>query len=116
MPAPTIFVMDEDQDALDLVTELLTTAGYKVLVAASRSDAVTTLQAVHPNLAILDLDMDRFDWFREISERCVEEGIPLIILSSRADDPAPGHVIVEKPFAPHRLLESVQALLQEMKA
>ena len=50
----TILVVDDGPGLLELVTELLSEDGHRVLVASSGEDALTMIRAVHPDLILLD--------------------------------------------------------------
>jgi CheY-like chemotaxis protein len=50
----TILVVDDGPGLLELVTEVLSEDGDRVLVASSGEDALTMIRAVHPDLILLD--------------------------------------------------------------
>ncbi len=56
-----ILVVDDDQDLLEQMTAILTSAGYEVTTAEGKSSAEETLLTLKPDLAILDLMMEEKD-------------------------------------------------------
>ncbi len=53
--AITILVTDDDQRILLLMTEILETAGYKVLQASTGKECLEALQTHHPDILLLDV-------------------------------------------------------------
>jgi CheY-like chemotaxis protein len=58
---PKILIVDDDPDALEQVSLILTTAGYDVTTAFSRMEGEEMLLQIEPDLAILDLMMEEKD-------------------------------------------------------
>lgn len=121
----SILVVDDDPEILDLYTELLTNAGYKVLLASAGWEALTTLQAVRPDLAIVDLcvpGIDGFDICREITQGCFRAEVPVIVVSALTDDKSRAYVrrlgvqtYIEKPFVPSELLRTIESVLYKSR-
>jgi CheY-like chemotaxis protein len=57
----TVFVVDDDQDALDQLTLILEAAGYEVKSACSQPEAEELFLSGRPDLAVLDLMMEQLD-------------------------------------------------------
>jgi len=53
----TILVIDDDPQVLEVVTDLLSNSGYRALVASSGQDALAMMQAIRPDLILLDYHM-----------------------------------------------------------
>ncbi|HIK10222.1 MAG TPA: response regulator [Oscillatoriaceae cyanobacterium M33_DOE_052] len=56
---PTVFVVDDDQDTLEAMSEILEDfGGYEVRVAKTGQLAIESIQKVLPDLILLDMKMD----------------------------------------------------------
>lgn len=83
---PTILLVDDNSDVLDVVRVILETEGYSVATATDGADALKQLRAgLAPRLIILDLSMPVMDgWeFREhqLADPLLRE-IPTIVYSA----------------------------------
>lgn len=57
----TILVVDDDQDFRTQLVLQLEAAGFAVVAVEGEEQAVETLRTLHPDLAIVDLMMERLD-------------------------------------------------------
>jgi signal transduction histidine kinase/DNA-binding NarL/FixJ family response regulator len=117
-----LLVVDDEEDARALLSQVLTERGAKVSIAASASEALAKLQSHRPDVLISDIAMPDVDGYRlieQIRRLSQEDGgrVPAIALSaySRADDvtralAAGFQLHVVKPADPATLLASVAAL------
>ena len=122
--AHTILVIDDDEDARRMVSDLLETEGYRVLSAGSGPDALKLLPGEAPDLIILDLmmpGMDGFDFLRALANSGLARGVRVIVLTALDSFAYPDdsladlfgvRIFMYKPFQPSTLRENVrQALL-----
>jgi CheY-like chemotaxis protein len=58
-----VLAVDDEPDALALVTEVLQTAGARVTAATSGADAIRALDIETPDVLVTDLGMPGFDGF-----------------------------------------------------
>lgn len=84
-----ILVVDDETDARDLVSTLLSQCGAEVKTAASVSEAMLLLESLQPDLLISDIGMPEQDGYaliRQIRalERNSEKRLPAIALSAYA--------------------------------
>ena len=63
LPATRVLVVDDDPDAVELVHELLTSAGAVVETAHSAREALETLARFHPDVLVSDIGMPEVDGF-----------------------------------------------------
>jgi len=61
LPATRVLVVDDDPDAVELVNELLTSAGAVVETARSAREALETLARFHPDVLVSDIGMPEVD-------------------------------------------------------
>jgi len=128
MPAPDpvpangrrILVVDDNQDAAELASELLRSLGHDVRTAFESAGALALVDAFLPEIAILDLGlpaMDGYELAAAIRARCPESPPRLIALSGHgqprdfARSQQAGflrHLV--KPVEIEELIESVREL------
>jgi len=124
--AQKILIVDDDPNALRLVSYTLQAEGYEVATAASGADALRRLPAERPDLIILDVmmpDMSGLEVCQRIRANPASARLPILMLSARglvadrvsglksgADDYLP------KPADTSELVARVQALLSRAAA
>jgi DNA-binding response OmpR family regulator len=110
--------MIEDEPMFsELVTRAFGSEGYQVVVEATGRGGLAAFSKLHPQVVILDLrlpDMDGFDVCRAIR---AESQVPIVILSSKADEmnkvlglELGADDYATKPFSPRELLARVRAI------
>jgi two-component system KDP operon response regulator KdpE len=114
-----VLVVDDEPPIRKLLRMGLSTQGYQVLEASNGKMALDML-AESPDLVILDLglpDIQGLDLLRTIRAR--NERIPIVVLSSRGDEPAKVQALdlgaddyVTKPFGTEELLARMRAALR----
>ncbi len=128
MAGKKVLVVDDDPDILDVVTMILESQDYQVVVARDGIECFDRLGAEKPDLLILDLLMPKMDGFavyKELKEPKWSEyqDMPILILSSVREEASrrryeleTGRELgaddyLEKPISPEVLLASVEKLL-----
>jgi signal transduction histidine kinase/ActR/RegA family two-component response regulator len=86
-----ILVVDDDQDARELITELLRSRGAEVRTAASAEEARSLLDREQPDVLLSDIAMpghDGLELIRSVRERPLTAGgrVPAIALTAYARD------------------------------
>jgi signal transduction histidine kinase/ActR/RegA family two-component response regulator len=111
-----ILVVDDDQDALDLLTLVLSEAGAMIRTASSAAEALALLRWIRPDVVVSDLAMPDEDGYSLIRNlRAIERGsgrqTPTVALTAyvrvqdRARAVAAGFdMFVEKPVDPDELI------------
>lgn len=112
----TIAVIDDDIHINDMLTELLTQEGYRVLRAWSGTEALLLLRTETPDLLLLDLMLPGLTG-EEVLPKL--EGIPTIVISAKAAiEDKVGLLLggaadyVTKPFDTQELLARIQVQLR----
>lgn len=115
-----ILVVEDDRDIADLVRLYLEKAGHNAEVLLAGDDVVAWVRTKSPDLVILDLMLPGVDGLtlcRAIRGNEATAGIPIIILSARAEEAdrvrglelgADDYVV--KPFSPKELVARVAAV------
>ena len=122
---PTILVVDDEEDILDLLTFNLERAEYEVLRADDGNTGIKLAQQHIPDLVVLDLMLpgrDGYQVFYELKGDARTRRIPVLMLTAKAEvsDRIIGLKLgaddyVTKPFSPRELVLRVQALLRRVK-
>ncbi len=117
----TVLLVDDDADFVEMNRILLEQNGYRVNVAYSGRQCLSSVAAQRPDVIILDMVMetrdDGFDVSRELRNSEHTKGIPLIMITS-VNDRIPFHLepdrtwlpvdaLLEKPVEPQLLLSIV---------
>ncbi len=126
-----ILLVDDDPDILMAMGMVLEAHGYKLVTARDGIEALEKLKSEKPDLMILDLLMPRMDGFEVCKQlkdprRAKYANIPILILTSVREDASRRRYeletglaldvddYVEKPIAPHTLVERVEKLLSKV--
>ncbi|MCB9433202.1 MAG: response regulator transcription factor [Ardenticatenaceae bacterium] len=84
----TIFIVEDDVDLCEMLTAYFRVQGYDVKNANRGEDAVTAIQEVLPDLAVLDIrlpDIDGFEVCRKMREGRRTQNIPVIFLTEKRE-------------------------------
>ena len=116
-----ILVVDDDKAVIVLLDGLLSNRGYKVLTANDGLDGMVQVRKNIPDLIILDIMMPELNGYDVCANLKFDERfkhIPIIILTSREQELAPGISqlmkisYMHKPVDSKILLEKVQNALR----
>jgi CheY-like chemotaxis protein len=112
-------VVDDDVETVELMTAILSTAGYEVLAAHTGADALMLLQLESPAVVLLDLQMpgmSGLDVLRRL--RMVRPDVPVVVVSGQSDGEIARATLkrgavdyIRKPAQPDHLLRTVAAAL-----
>jgi CheY-like chemotaxis protein len=112
-----ILVVDDDEVLCDLIAAGLSHAGYPVRTAANGLDALLSLEAIHPSLVILDMQMpvlNGWEFAAELKAGGFE--LPVLVITGNGSNPAAAAREVDaadylgKPFDLDDLLIKVERL------
>jgi signal transduction histidine kinase/CheY-like chemotaxis protein len=81
---PTVVAIDDDADARDLLTRILSREGFRVLASARGEDGMRIAQATRPNLITLDLKLKGMDGWAVLEKIKADPkiaNVPVIIIS-----------------------------------
>ncbi len=117
---PPILVVEDDQTTCDVVRAYLESAGHRVVICRTGSEALCLVRQTQPRCLILDVMLPGKDGFDVCAEiRRAGSIVPILFLSARADEAdrvgglrvgADDYLV--KPFSPRELLARVDALLR----
>jgi CheY-like chemotaxis protein len=75
VPRKRILIVDDNQDAADLLAEAVSSLGHEVAIARDGPTALAAAQAFHPEIALLDLGLPVMDGY-ELARRLRALGRP----------------------------------------
>src|SRR3989454_3313688 len=116
---PTILVVEDEPEIVELLRSYLERDGHRVLTAADGEAAIREVEAATPDLVVLDLMLPRLDGW-EVSRRIrALMPVPIIMLTARdrEEDKIRGLELgaddyVTKPFSPREVVARVRAVLR----
>ena len=116
-----ILVVEDEPDAIDLLTFNLKNAGYEISTALDGAEALKKARLTAPDLILLDImlpEVDGLEVCKILRRDPVTAGIPIIMLTAKAAeiDRIVGLELgaddyVTKPFSPRELLLRIKKLL-----
>ena len=83
-----ILIVDDNADIRNIINELITDSGYKTRVAANYKQALSEIDKKLPDVAILDVKLDKGDndGIELLSHiKSKDKDIPVIIISGHAN-------------------------------
>ncbi|SEP01559.1 response regulator transcription factor [Propionispora vibrioides] len=114
-----VLIVDDEQPIRELLSIYLTQDGFAATEAADGAEALLKVQAVRPDLIILDIMMPVLDGIEVCRQIRKYSSVPIIMLTSRTqdDDRIMGLEIgaddyVAKPFNPKEVVARVKAVLR----
>src|SRR5689334_12906757 len=116
---PTIALVDDDRNILTSVSIALESEGYRIMTYTDGASALEGFKTSPPDLAILDIKMQRMDGMELLRRLRQKTDMPVIFLTSKdeeidelfglkmgADD------FIRKPFSQRLLVERVKSVLR----
>ena len=117
-----ILVVDDDQNIRELVSLFLRRAGFEVHEAADGREALTALETIHADMAILDIMMPNLDGWDLCRELRKYYDLPVLMLTAKGEtaQKIKGFELgtddyMVKPFEPLELVVRVKALLKRYR-
>ena len=120
-----ILIVDDNADIRNILNELITDAGYKTRVAANYNQALSEIDKKIPDVAILDVKIDKGDndgieLLAHIKSK--NKDVPVIIITGHANIEMAVNSLkhgafefVEKPFDQARLLNFITRAVENVK-
>lgn len=117
---PLILIVEDDPEVQGFIAMLMEMEGYEAVTARDGLEALIKAEFRNPSLILLDIMMPDVDGMRVLEELRVREalsGIPVLIITGRADAHETFDALVgrdnvfPKPFDSHALTARVAELL-----
>ena len=119
-----ILIVDDNADIRNILNELILDAGYKTRVAANYNQALGEIDKKMPDVAILDVKLDKGDndGIELLSHiKSINKDVPVIVITGHAniemavDSLRKGAFeFVEKPFDQERLLNFIKRAVENL--
>ena len=119
---PEILIVDDNADIRNILNELILDAGYKTRIAANYNQALTEIDKKLPDVAILDVKLDKGDndGIELLSHiKSKNKDIPVIVISGHANIEMAvkslkhgAFEFIEKPFDQERLINFISRAVE----
>jgi PAS domain S-box-containing protein len=114
-----ILIADDNQDAADSLAVLLQMEGHEVTVVRDGREALTTINAVRPEIALLDIGMPELDGYevaRQVRQNTLGRAVTLIAVTGWGQDRDKARALgagfnhhLTKPIEPTQLLDLIRS-------
>jgi two-component system phosphate regulon response regulator PhoB len=119
---PSVLIVDDEQDLLDLLAHHLAGAGFQVLLAARGAEGIALAGRQRPDAIVLDVmlpDLLGTEVLKRLRRDPATSAIPVLLLTARGEetDRVVGFELgaddyVVKPFSPRELVLRIRSLLR----
>ncbi len=123
MSEATILVVDDDPQIREVLDVALGRAGFRTMTARDGAEGLRQVQAVRPDLAVLDIGLPEMDGLELCRAIRRDSELPILFLTARDDEvdrilglEMGGDDYVTKPFSPRELVARVRAILKRTKS
>lgn len=118
-----VLIVDDNQDAIHILSAVLKRGGYLVSIAKNGAEAVDQVRQERPALILLDVMMPKMDGFevcKEIKGSAETSSIPILMITARKDPESRKRGLevgaseyLVKPIHPAEVLRKVQEYLED---
>ncbi len=119
MAQPTLLLVDDEKEIIDLLEIYLKNEGYRLLRASSGVEALNVLQKEDVDLIVLDIMMPKMDGIEACLKIREQKHMPIIMLSAKSQDmdkilglSTGADDYVTKPFNPLELIARIKSQLR----
>ncbi|MEK8127776.1 response regulator transcription factor [Paenibacillus filicis] len=119
MAQPTILLVDDEQEIIDLLEIYLKNEGYRLLRAGNGVEALSVLQKEKVDLIVLDIMMPKMDGIEACLKIRQDQNMPIIMLSAKSQDmdkilglSTGADDYLSKPFNPLELIARIKSQLR----
>ena len=121
---PKVLVLDDDHSIAEVAAAVLVD-GYEVVAASHLDEGLRMVEAEHPDLVLVDLDLPGADPTQLLARlrQSAADGLPILVMSATDDHPTRDRAtaagatgFIPKPFTEPQLRSEVAAILQHRPA
>ena len=120
--APTVVVVEDEPDILEIIRYHLERERFRVLAAADGVQAIDVVRRQRPDLVLLDLllpGLDGLDVCRQLKESAETRTVPIVMVTAKGEESdivlglgLGADDYITKPFSPRELVARVKAVLR----
>ncbi len=124
-PRPKVLIVDDEPDAIELISFNLQNAGFQVVTAEDGAVALRKARSAAPDLVVLDLmlpEIDGLEVCKLLRRDPATSAIPILMLTAKASEvdrilglELGADDYVTKPFSPRELVLRIRKLLERSK-
>ena len=122
MARKTVFIVEDEEDILELMTYVFIKNGFNVSASSSGKEALELIKEQPPDIVILDLmlpDLDGLEVCQAIRSRAEQAALPIIMVTARSEErdilvglEAGADDYISKPFSPKVLVAKTKTVLR----
>jgi two-component system, OmpR family, response regulator VanR len=119
MTQPTILLVDDEKEIIDMLEIYLKNEGYRLLRACNGLEALSLLQQEKVDLIVLDIMMPKMDGIEACLKIRQNQNMPIIMLSAKSQDmdkilglSTGADDYLSKPFNPLELIARIKSQLR----
>lgn len=123
MNGPSILVVDDEPNIVNLVSSYLRQEGYEIYTAADGQSALKAARAFRPDMVILDIMLPGMDGIEVLTHLRRESNAYVIMLTAKGEetDKVVGLSVgaddyVTKPFSPRELVARVKSAFRRLQS
>ncbi|MBK0325799.1 response regulator transcription factor [Rhodobacteraceae bacterium F11138] len=120
MTAPLVTILDDEPEIRQMLTEVLTDAGFRTQSFGRAREFEASLKHATPDVCLVDLSLPDTDGLALVHRLALEQGATVIIISGRAQvqDRVTGLELgaddyITKPFDPSEVVARIRARLRD---
>lgn len=117
-----VLVIEDNKSQREMISELLAKSGLTVAVAEDGIKALEQLQAIEPDIVVLDIVLPHLNGYevcRRIKSDPKTQNLPVVICTSKGEEfdrywgmKQGADAYISKPFEPKELIGTVKQLLR----
>ena len=121
MPSPTVLIVEDNDDNMNIYSTILKFSGYQVIEAIDGEAALEAARGQQPGMILMDVSIPKIDGWevtRILKADPATAGIPIVALTAHALEgnraramEAGCDAYIAKPAEPHVVLKEVQRWL-----
>jgi CheY-like chemotaxis protein len=113
----TVLIAEDEEELADLLSGFLRDSGYRVVCAANGKQALSAMDAVHPDVVLCDIMMPELDGLslcRQLADHPIHREVPVVLMTALTEHlnltNYPHAALVRKPFDIDHLLLTLSRL------
>ncbi len=113
----TVLIAEDEEELADLLSGFLRESGYRVVCATNGRQALTAMDALHPDVVLCDIMMPELDGLslaRHLSDHPLHRDVPVVLMTALTEHlnltDYPHAALVRKPFDIDQLLLTIARL------